>query len=227
MNEETPFERGGERGVNDTEVLVFDVQTMEEARLDAAEAWGVDPSDVSLTTLEEDKRFFGFLGKKLRVEARPVAPLSLLRGKSLAKELIALMDLHISPELDESHMINLVGDDAGIIIGKYGETLKAMEFLLNLMARQADEGERIRLDSDGYRERREESLRRLALSAARETSRRRRPTYLEPMTSWERRIIHMTLQDREGIETRSMGEAPYRRVVVWPTGALEREYDRR
>lgn len=209
--------------MNDSEVLVLEVQSTDEARTLAAEAWGVAPTEVLITVLEEDKGFFGLLGRKLRVEARPVYPLPLLRGRNLASELVSLMGFHIVPEVDEeSNTINLVGDDAGIIIGRYGETLKAMEFLLNLMARQADEGVRIRLDSDGYRERREESLKRLAMSAAKETARRRRPTYLDPMTSWERRIIHLALQDKECVETRSMGESPYRRVVVWPKESRRR-----
>ena len=75
---------------------------------------------------------------------------------------------------------------------------------------------RIRLDSDGYRVRREQSLQRLAQSAARKAVRRGKPTYLEPMTSWERRIIHIALKDDASVETRSVGEAPARKVVVWP-----------
>ncbi len=91
-----------------------------------------------------------------------------------------------------------------------------MEFLLNLMARGVREGSRIYLDSDGYRERRELSLQRLALTAASRTVKRGRPTYLEPMTSWERRVIHMALKDDSSVETKSVGETPSRKVVVWP-----------
>lgn len=202
--------------MNDNEVLVLDLPSVEEARKAAAGQWGLDPSDVAVKVIEEEKSFFGLLGRKLRVEARPVAPLSALRGKAMAARLLEMMELHIIPELSDDNRINLTGQDAGIIIGKYGETLKSMEFLLNLMTRGVDEGERIYLDSDGYRERRELSLQRLALAAARKSVKRGKPTYLEPMTSWERRVIHMTLKDDSTVETKSVGEAPSRKVVVWP-----------
>jgi spoIIIJ-associated protein len=87
--------------------------------------------------------------------------------------------------------------------------------------------QRLRLDSDGYRARREASLQRLALSAARKALKRERPTYLEPMSSWERRIIHMTLKERTDIETRSIGDEPSRKVVVWPSRTEKRTYRRR
>ncbi|MDD3515706.1 hypothetical protein SDC9_46572 [bioreactor metagenome] len=202
--------------MNDNEVLVLDVPSVEEAQKTAAGQWGLDPSDVVVKVIEEEKSFFGLLGRKLRVEVRPVAPLSALRGKALVARLLDMMDLHITPELADDNRINLTGQDAGIIIGKYGETLKSMEFLLNLMTRGVDEGERIFLDSDGYRERRELSLQRLALAAARKSVKRGKPTYLEPMTSWERRVIHITLKDDSTVETKSVGEAPTRKVVVWP-----------
>mgnify|MGYP000951926219 FL=1 len=109
--------------------------------------------------------------------------------------------------------MNLSGDDAGIIIGKYGETLKAMEYLLNLMMRDETRETRIKLDSDGYRARREASLKRLALAAARKVEKRGKPAYLEPMSSWERRIIHLALKDTDSVMTRSVGEEPSRKVV--------------
>jgi len=74
--------------VNDNEVLVLDVPSVEEARKAAAGQWGLDPSDVAVKVIEEEKSFFGLLGRKLRVEARPVAPLSALRGKAMAARLL-------------------------------------------------------------------------------------------------------------------------------------------
>ena len=209
------------------DILILDVSSVEEAQKAAAGKWGLDPADIAVKVIEEEKSFFGLLGRKLRVEARPAAPLALLRGKIFAERLLELMDLNIVPEIVNDSRINLTGQDAGIIIGKYGETLKSMEFLLNLMARDADEGERIFLDSDGYRERRELSLQRLALAAARKSVKRGKPTYLEPMTSWERRIIHMALKDDEHVETRSVGETPSRKVVVWPVASQPKRGGRR
>ncbi len=198
------------------ELLIFDVTSVEEARKKASAEWGLDTDDIVVRVIEEEKSFFGLLGRKLRVEVRPVAPLHLLRGKKLVGDLLDLMHLHIAPEFAEENRINLSGPDAGIIIGKYGETLKAIEYLVNLIARGVDEGRRIILDSDGYRERRELSLQRLALAAARKCTRKGRPAHLEPMTSWERRIVHLALKDSPDVETRSVGEAPSRKVVIYP-----------
>jgi spoIIIJ-associated protein len=211
--------------VNDSEVLVLEASSVEEARRSAAEKWGVQPDEVAVKVIEEEKSFFGLLGRKLRVEIRPSAPLPLLRGRVMAGRMLDAMNLHINLELRDDSTINLTGQDAGIIIGRYGETLKSMEFLLNLMARGVDEGGRIFLDSDGYRERRELSLQRLALAAASKTVKRGRPTYLEPMTSWERRVIHMALKDDSSVETKSVGETPSRKVVVWPAKRPGRRRD--
>ena len=202
--------------MNDNEILTLDVPSVEEARKAAAVQWGLEQKDVTVKVIEEEKSFFGLLGRKLRVEVRPVAPLVLLRGRNLLEKLLVLMDMSVIPEITGDGRLNLSGQDAGIIIGKYGETLKSMEFIVNLMARNVDEGEKIYLDSDGYRQRRELSLQRLALAAARKSVQKGKPTYLEPMTSWERRIIHMTLKEQSDVETRSVGETPSRKVVVWP-----------
>lgn len=212
--------------MSDSEVLLLDVSSVEDARKSAAAAWGIQNADVAVKVIEEEKSFFGLLGRKLRVEAKPVAPLPLLRGRNLASALLELMGLNVTPEISENRRINLTGQDSGIIIGKYGETLKSLEFILNLMARADDEGERISLDSDGYRERREQSLQRLALAAAKKSVRRGKPVYLEPMTSWERRIIHVTLKDNGEVETKSVGEAPSRKVVVWPVSVSPSQRER-
>ncbi|HOO86299.1 MAG TPA: RNA-binding cell elongation regulator Jag/EloR [Synergistales bacterium] len=198
------------------DILVLDVSSVEEARKIASAEWDLDSADLTIKVIEEEKSFFGLLGRKLRVEVRPVAPLHVLRGRNTIDSLLKMMELHITSEIADENRINLSGPDAGIIIGKYGETLKSIEYLLNLVSRGADEGRRIVLDSDGYRERRELSLQRLALAAARKCPRKGRPAHLEPMTSWERRIVHLTLKDSPDVETRSVGESPSRKVVIYP-----------
>lgn len=209
------------------DILILDVASVEEARKSAAATWGLEPEDLTIKVLEEEKSFFGLLGRKLRVEVRPLAPLQLIKARGIVDSLLEMMHMHVTSEIAEEGRINLSGPDAGIIIGKYGETLKAMEYLLNLIARDVDEGRRIVLDSDGYRERREQSLQRLALAAARKCADRGRPAHLEPMTSWERRIVHITLKDNPDVETKSIGEPPSRKVVVYPlhrSGSSGRAY---
>ncbi len=182
------------------DILVLDVSSVEEARKIASAEWDLDSADLTIKVIEEEKSFFGLLGRKLRVEVRPVAPLHVLRGRNTIDSLLKMMELHITSEIADENRINLSGPDAGIIIGKYGETLKSIEYLLNLVSRGADEGLVLFLDSDGYRERRELSLQRLALAAARKCARKGRPAHLEPMTSWERRIVHLTLKDSPDVE---------------------------
>lgn len=201
------------------ESFILEVSSVDEARNIAASKWSLESGDIVAKVIEEEKTFFGFLGRKLTVEVRPVAPLFLLHGKKMVDSILSLMDLDVKSSELNDQFINVSGEDAGIVIGKYGETLKALEFLVNLMLRDMDMEpvKRIKLDSDGYRGRREASLQRLAMAAARKTIRRQRPTYLEPMSSWERRVIHMTLKGRLDIETKSIGEEPSRKVVVWPS----------
>lgn len=213
--------------MDDREIMVLEVGSLDEARNLAAARWSIDPDEIIVKVIEEEKSFFGFLGRKLTVEARPSAPLSMLSGKKHLDDLLGLMGLDVET-IDMDHdFINISGEDAGIVIGKYGETLKSLEYLVNLMLRDMEPQQRLRLDSDGYRARREASLQRLALSAARKALKRERPTYLEPMSSWERRIIHMTLKERTDIETRSIGDEPSRKVVVWPSRTEKRSYRRR
>ena len=121
-------------------------------------------------------------------------------------------------------MINLSGQDASILVGRYGDGLKAVEYLLNLALRTPGEEPRVRLDSGGYRERRKQSLERLAEASARKVVQRGMPLRLDPMVSWERWVIHTTLKDRTDVETQSVGESPDRKVVVVPKlGAIQRQ----
>ena len=108
------------------------------------------------------------------------------------------------------------GQDAEILVGRHGDGLKALEYLLNLALRDPSAEPRVRLDSNGYRERRMRSLERLAEATARQVVEYGRPIRLDPMLSWERWVIHTTLKDRDDVKTESVGEAPDRKVVVLP-----------
>ncbi|MDD2206509.1 MAG: RNA-binding cell elongation regulator Jag/EloR [Aminobacterium sp.] len=199
--------------------MILEVGSVDEAKRLAAAKLGLHPEDFLVKIIEEEKSFFGLLGKKLRVEVWPEFPLLVLKGQELARNLIQHMGLSVTVQSGDDDFLNLSGDDAGIVIGKYGETLKAMEYLINLMLREESREGRVKLDSDGYRQRREASLQRLALAAARKVEKRGRPAYLEPMSSWERRIIHLTLKDYNNVTTRSVGEEPSRKVVVCPVAS--------
>jgi spoIIIJ-associated protein len=134
-----------------------------------------------------------------------------------------MMDLDIEADFRDDGIVNLSGEDAGIIIGRYGETLKALEYVTNLTLRDDASRRRLRFDSDGYRSRREESLEKLASAAAREAVRKGRAVKLEPMSSWERRVVHLALKEREDVRTSSTGSEPLRRVIVTPVASRGRK----
>ena len=104
-----------------------------------------------------------------------------------------------------------------ILIGKRGETLNALQLIAGLAINKKLENKvRLILDAEGYRERREETLRRLARRLTERVRRTRSEVTLEPMTPSERRVIHMALQDDPWVETHSSGEEPYRKVIISP-----------
>jgi spoIIIJ-associated protein len=113
--------------------------------------------------------------------------------------------------------LDVAGDDVGLIIGRHGETLASLQFLLNAcLSKQLPKGTRVIVDVEHYRDRREQSLRGIALRAADRASRERHPVTLQPMPPNERRIIHLTLQTSPYVTTESTGEGPERRVVITP-----------
>jgi spoIIIJ-associated protein len=113
--------------------------------------------------------------------------------------------------------IDILGDDLGMLIGRRGEHLSHIQYLVNLMVnRRLDTWSRVIIDVEGYRSRREESLVGLAERVARQVSRSRRPVTLEPMPPNERRIIHLTLRSHPEVGTESNGEGNDRRITVMP-----------
>ena len=128
------------------------------------------------------------------------------------------MNVDISAELSEDGRelgISLSGDDMGVLIGKRGQTLDALQYLTGQVINKHSEGYiRVKLDTENYRERRRETLEKLAKNIAHKVKRTKRPVALEPMNPYERRIIHSVLQADKEVITRSEGEEPYRHVVV-------------
>ena len=127
------------------------------------------------------------------------------------------MEVEISSEIDADGAlsVNMSGGHMGILIGKRGQTLDALQYLANRVANKHQDGYvRVKLDTENYRARREETLKHLAKNIAHKVKRNRRPVALEPMNPYERRIIHSALQSDPYVTTHSEGEEPYRKVVV-------------
>ena len=121
-------------------------------------------------------------------------------------------------ELDDNTLnINVNGDEnrLGILIGKRGVTLDSIQYILNLLVnKKSSRYIRVNLDSSGYREKRKETLINLANKMANKVTKTGRSVKLEPMNSYERKIIHTALQDYEGVLTHSEGKDPFRKVVI-------------
>lgn len=120
-------------------------------------------------------------------------------------------------------ILDVSGDDLGLLIGWRGETLRALQTALNLMLGEEDgaEGRRVILDVERYRARREEQVRELAVRLASRVKRSGEKYTLDPMHAYERRVIHLTLADDPGVSTESSGTEPARRVVIHPTGPAQ------
>ena len=133
-----------------------------------------------------------------------------------AMEMEAQIDITLD-KFTRTMSIDVEGPEMGIIIGKRGQTLDALQYLISLFVnKKSDTYIRIKLDTENYRERRRETLENLAKNIAFKVKKSRRPFSLEPMNPYERRIIHSTLQGDKYVSTKSEGEEPYRKVVVFP-----------
>jgi spoIIIJ-associated protein len=157
-------------------------------------------------------------------EARLVADVAL----AVVSDLLNRMDLPSEVRIDTAVIddglptieLSIHGEFGGILIGRRGETLGAIQFIVGLLtSRKAERRVRVVLDAEGYRERRARLLRDIALRSAERAQRYRQPVFLDPMSPAERRIVHMTLADHPGVSTHSVGEGDSRRVVVSPRQA--------
>lgn len=127
------------------------------------------------------------------------------------------MEVELKNEIDQDGAlcVDMSGEHMGILIGKRGQTLDSLQYLANRVANKHQEGYvRVKLDTENYRARREETLRHLAKNIAHKVKRNRRPVALEPMNPYERRIIHSALQSDPYVMTHSEGEEPFRKVVI-------------
>lgn len=216
LDEITMAIRGGD--LPECESIVLEAHDVDAARAKAADLWHISADDIDYEIIEESSRLFGLLGKKVKVRVTSKRPIMYLQARNFVAELMKMCELNVEAVLQPDCRIDLEGEDSAIIIGRHGDTLKAFEFLTNLMFRPDQSMPKIRFDCGGYKDRREESLIRLAKSTAREVQQRGAEIRLEPMSSWERRIIHIALQNSRSVQTSSEGEEPERRVVISPNG---------
>ena len=195
-------------------------KTVEEAIEAALAELGLERDQVDYRVLEApSKPLFGLLGgreAKVEVTIKKVEPIE--RAKLFIEKVTKAMHLLVSISVisnEDAVTLNLKGEDLGILIGKHGQTLDALQYLTNLVAnREGRERIRFIVDVEDYRKRRADTLQQLALRLADRVKRSGDRVVLEPMTPHERTIIHMSLQEDLRIETYSEGEEPFRRVVI-------------
>ena len=196
-------------------------KTVDEAISQALQELKVSREDVEIEILEEpSKGIFGIIGvKPARVRVGLKEGISYKVG-ILLRNIFRTMQLEVAmnvEERDNGIFIYLEGPELGILIGRRGETLEALQYLVNLSVNKNQElRKKVIIDIEGYRSRREETLRKLAQKLADKARQRGRNVVLEPMNSQERRIIHTALQDRDDIYTFSEGEEPYRKIIISP-----------
>lgn len=200
-------------------------KTIEEAIANGLAMLGVDDSaSVETEVIERPKSgFLGIGGTAARVKLTYTEEgadkiTGFLNGLFEKMEIEA----QVSSTVDEENntvSIDLSGENMGILIGRRGETLDAIQHITNLVANHGQEKHvRVMIDTENYRKKREESLTRLAHKIAGQAKKYRRNKVLEPMNAYERHVIHAALQDVENISTSSTGAEPNRRVVISYTG---------
>ncbi|QRN85089.1 protein jag [Clostridia bacterium] len=203
------------------ESKVFTGKTVEEAVTEALNEFRVLREEVEIEVLAEPKSgIFGILGNK-------DAAVRVTKIEKPSKNVIAIeflekvceqMGVVVTIEVDEKGdytYLSMTGENLGVLIGRRGETLDALQYLLNLAVnKKTGEKPHIILDVEGYRAKRRQTLERLAQNLAKKAKRTQRSIVLEPMNPQERRIIHTTLQDHPYVYTASEGEEPYRKVVI-------------
>ncbi len=142
------------------------------------------------------------------------------KAEDILSDIIRCMKVEAEVKIkeDDSHILaSIEGEDAGILIGREGRTLDALQLITNIYVNKGlEDRTRVVVDVEGYKDRRKESLERLANSLAEKVANEKTPTSLEPMNAFERRVVHMTLRESTEIMTESQGEGTERHVVIKP-----------
>ena len=195
-------------------------KTVEEALEAALAELGVDRDQVEYRVIEApSKALFGLLGgREAKVEVTLKKNDPTANAREFLDKVTRAMGLSVTIDAasgEEGVNIDLRGEDLGLLIGKHGQTLDALQYLTNLASqREGCERIRIMIDVEDYRKRRADTLEQLALRLADRVKRSGERVILEPMTPHERKIIHMSLQSDPQVETYSEGQEPFRRVVI-------------
>lgn len=207
--------------VNTVEFKEFKAKTVDEAIQAASIEFGVASTELEIVTVEDGSKGFLGIGSKPAVIKAKKKESFIDDIQEYLDNLFRAMDIEakVTIEYDEEKStmdIDVAGPDMGILIGKRGQTLDALQYLISLFVNKKSESYiRVKLDTENYRARRKDTLENLAKNIAFKVKRSRRSFTLEPMNPYERRIIHSALQNDAYVATKSEGEEPYRKVIVY------------
>ena len=209
------------------DMITVTAKNLDEAILQASMQLGVSSDRLQYEVIEKGSAGIlgGLIGAKPAVIRATKIETIDDKATDFLKDVFGAMglsvDVNVKVNEEEKEMeINLSGDEMGILIGKRGQTLDSLQYLVSLVVnKESEDYLRVKLDTENYRERRKETLETLAKNIAYKVKRTRRSVSLEPMNPYERRIIHSALQNDKYVFTRSEGEEPFRHVVI----ALKRE----
>lgn len=202
------------------EYMEFSDKTIEDALTKASIELGTTSDKIEYQVVEKGSAGLLGIGRKPAI--------ILARKKNVVKDSVVEflenvfrtmeMEVEIMVSYDEAEKnmdIELKGENMGLLIGKRGQTLDSLQYLVSLVAnKESEERVHVKLDTENYRQRRKDTLENLAHNIAFKVRKTRRPVFLEPMNPYERRIIHSALQGDRYVETHSEGDEPYRKVVV-------------
>ena len=198
----------------------FTGKTVEDAVMEAAIKLETTSDRMEYEVLEKGSNgFLGIGSKPARIRARKVMETA-ERAEKFLMDVLEAMDLKATVSLEENKEertldIDLAGDDMGVLIGKRGQTLDSLQYLVSLVVNKGeDDYIRVKVDTENYRQRRKDTLENLAKNIASKVRRTGKAVTLEPMNPYERRVIHSALQNDRYVETHSEGEEPFRKVVV-------------
>ncbi len=187
----------------------------------AVREFGADRDRITFTTIDSGKKGLLGIGKALAVVEAEYEPGKAETALDYLSGILSAMGIDaelVLTESEEGAVIDIQGEMTGAVIGRRGETLDALQYLTGMAANKNDrEYYRISLDSCGYREKRKTALEELAKKIAKTVLRTGRSTTLEPMNPYERRMIHAAISEIEGVTSKSIGEEPYRKVVISST----------
>ena len=199
-------------------------KTVEDAVAEALRELNVteDEVDISIIDVGSKGGLFGIGAKPARVKVtlKPVPADPMQLAIEFVEQVTASMglSLNISKNRRDRHLyLNLTGENIGILIGKRGTTLDALQYLANLAANRTDAPNiTVILDSENYRRRRRDTLEALAIGVSKKVKATKKPISLEPMSRYDRHIIHTFLQNSRQVRTHSEGNEPYRNVMISP-----------